>query len=94
MQSASSQMFSFRTTPISEQLDKALNEGRVACFCTPGCWNAATQEYLWDVFRRRGNLARVFSPSAPEFSPFGGRIDFDASDLEGLDAVVVEATAE
>ena len=83
-------MFSFRTTPISEQLDKALNEGRVACFCTPGCWNAATQEYLWDVFRRRGNLVRIFGPSSPEFSPLAGRIDFDASDLEGLDAVVVE----
>ena len=83
-------MFSFRTTPISEQLDKALTEGRVACFCTPGCWNASTQEYLWDVFRRRGNLVRVFSPAGPEFSPLAGRIDFDASDLECLDAVVVE----
>ena len=83
-------MFSFRTTGITEQLDKALTEGRVACFCTPGCWNASTQEYLPDHFRRTGRLARVFGPSGAEFDPAGGRIDFDASDLEGLDAVVVE----
>ena len=83
-------MFSFRTTPISEQLDKALTEGRVACFCTPGCWNAATQEYLTDVFRRRGNLVRVFGPSGAEFAAGASRIDFDASDIEDLDAVVVE----
>ena len=83
-------MFSFRTSPISQQLDKALTEGRVACFCTPACWNPATGEYLADIFRRRGNLSRVFEPSAPEFAPGSGRIDFDASDLEGLDAVVVE----
>ena len=83
-------MFSFRTTPIGEQLDKGLTEGRVACFCTPGSWNAASQEYLSDLFRRRGNLVREFTPSGAEFSPGGGRIDFDASDLEDLDAVVVE----
>ena len=83
-------MFSFRTTPISEQLDKALTEGRVAGFCTPACWNPATGEYLTDIFSRRGNLARVFQPVGAEFAPDSGRIDFDAADLEGLDAVVVE----
>ena len=83
-------MFSFRTSPIGDQLDKALLDGRVACFCTPGCWNAASQEYLPEIFRRRGNLVRVFGPSGPEFAPGSGRIDFDATDLEDLDAIVVE----
>ena len=83
-------MFSFRTTAISEQLDKGLTEGRVACFCTPSSWNSATGEYLVDFFRSRGNLARVFSPVAPEFSPDAGHIDFGIEDLEGLDAVVVD----
>ncbi len=83
-------MFSFRTTSISEQLDKGLTEGRVACLCTPGCWDAATGEYLTDIFRSRGNLVKLFGPAAPEFSPESGHIDFSSEDLEGLDAVVVE----
>lgn len=83
-------MFSFRTTPIGDQLDKALLDGRVACFCTPGCWDAASQEYLPEIFRRRGNLVRIFGPSGAEFAPGSGRIDFDAPALEDLDAIVVE----
>lgn len=83
-------MFSFRTSPIGDQLDKALLDGRVACFCTPGCWNVGSQEYLQEIFRRRGNLVREFTPAGAEFAPLSGRIDFDASDLEDLDAIVVE----
>lgn len=83
-------MFSFRTTPISEQLDKGLTEGRVGCFCTPGCWDPGSGRYLYDIFRERGNLVRVFSPGGPEFSPEASHIDFDISSLEDLDAVVVE----
>ena len=55
-------MFSFRTTPIADQLDKALLEGKVGVFCTPACWDAHTGEYLYDLFRRRGNLAAIFLP--------------------------------
>ena len=83
-------MFSFRTTSISEQLDRSLTEGRVACFCTPNCWDSTTQEYLYDIFRKRGNLARIFGPAGAELDPSAGHIDFSAEDLEGLDAVVVE----
>ena len=81
-------MFSFRTTAIGEQPDRGLMDGRVACFCTQGSWNSATQTYLSDIFRSRGNLAREFTPT--EDGPGAGRIDFSAGDLEGLDAVVVE----
>ena len=81
-------MFSFRTTPVSEQPDKGLNGGRVACFCTQGCWDSASQTYLWELFRKRGVLAKVFTPK--EDGPSAGSFDFGASDLEGLDAVVVE----
>lgn len=83
-------MFSFRTTPIGEQLDRSLIEGRVACFCTPNCWDSASRSYLCDIFRQRGNLVRVFGPSGSEFGSESGHIDFSAADLEGLDAVVVE----
>ena len=34
-------MFSFRTTALEDQLDKALLDGRVGCFCTQNCWDTA-----------------------------------------------------
>ncbi len=83
-------MFSFRTTPIAEQLDRSLQDGRVACFCTPNCWDSSTQSYLPDIFRARGNLVKVFGPSGAEMDPAARHIDFGAEELEGLDAVVVE----
>lgn len=83
-------MFSFRTTPISEQLDKALTEGRTAVFCTDGCWDAQRGRYLYDLFRERGNLARIFTPSGEESIPGTDHIDFDPEELRDLDAVVVE----
>ena len=54
-------MFSFRTTPVEEQLDRSLREGRVACFCTQNCWDPHRGRYLYDIFRERGNLERIFS---------------------------------
>ena len=83
-------MFSFRTTPIEEQLDRSLQEGRVACFCTQNCWDPYGSRYLYDIFRERGNLARVFCPTGCELSPETKHIDFSAEDLEGIDAIVVE----
>ncbi len=83
-------MFSFRTTPVGDQLDKGLLEGRVACFCTPGSWSSTSQSYLEDLFRSRGTLARTFHPGGAEFSPEAGHFDFSIEDLEGLDAVVVD----
>lgn len=83
-------MFSFRTTPIEEQLDRSLQEGRVACLCTQNCWDPSSGRYLYDIFRERGNLAKLFVPSGSELSPETKHIDFSAEDLEGIDAVVVE----
>ena len=83
-------MFSFRTTPVEEQLDRSLREGRVACFCTQNCWDPHRGRYLYDIFRERGNLERIFSPRDTELTPDTNHIDFDAAELEGLDAVVVE----
>lgn len=83
-------MFSFRTSPIGEQLDKSLQEGRVGCFCTQNCWDASTGMYVYDIFRERGNLAKVFLPRDAEISPDTNHIDFSAEELSELDAVVVE----
>ena len=83
-------MFSFRTTPIEDQLDHALTEGRVSVFCTQNCWNPSTGEYLYETLRSRGNLEKVAMPSGGEFFSGASHIDFDQSFLEDCDAVVVE----
>jgi len=83
-------MFSFRTTSLEEQLDKALHEGKVGCFCTQNCWDTERERYMYDIFRERGNLEIIFNPRDTELTPLTNHIDFDISDLYGLAAVVVE----
>ncbi len=83
-------MFSFRTTSIEDQLDRALHEGRVACFCTQNCWNTRTGRYLYDLFGERGNLVHIFSPRDTELTPLTNHIEIDPGVLPGLDAIVVE----
>ena len=83
-------MFSFRTTKLEDQLDKALVEGRVGCFCTQNCWDTSGDRYMWDIFRERGNLERLFRPEDAELTPGTNHIHFDSESLRGLSAVVVE----
>lgn len=83
-------MFSFRTAPLEDQLDKALLSGRVGCFCTQNCWDTARGRYMYDLFRERGNLAAIFKPKDAELTPGTNHIAFSESDLKELDAVVVE----
>lgn len=83
-------MFSFRTTPIDDQLDRALTDGRVGCFCTQNCFDTASGRYLHELFRERGNLHRVFSPRDAELTPDTNHIEFTEEDLRELNAVVVE----
>lgn len=83
-------MFSFRTTPIEEQLDRSLLEGRVGVFCTQNCWIPRRSMYLYDIFRERGNLEKIFIPRDTELTPETNHIEFASEDLEGLDAIVVE----
>ena len=44
-------MFSFRTTPLEDQLDKALLYGKVGCFCTQNCWDTGKGRWMWELFR-------------------------------------------
>ncbi len=83
-------MFSFRTTSLEEQLDKALLEGKVGCFCTQNCWDTERGRYMYDLFAERGNLEIVFSPRDTELTPLTNHIEFTADELKGLSAVVVE----
>ena len=83
-------MFSFRTTSLEEQLDRALIDGKVGCFCTQNCWDTQRGRYMYDIFRERGNLQVVFSPRDTELTPDTNHIEFSIDDLQGLNAVVVE----
>ena len=83
-------MFSFRTTPLEDQLDRALLDGRVAVFCTQNSWDVQKGCYVHDIFRSRGNLAALFTPRDPELTPETNHIVFGREQLEGLSAVVVE----
>ena len=83
-------MFSFRTTSLEEQLDKALLEGKVGCFCTQNCWDTQSGRYMYDIFKERGNLQVIFSPRDTELTPHTNHIEFAAEDLNGLNAIVVE----
>lgn len=83
-------MFSFRTTPIEDQLDARLTEGKVGCFCTQNCWDPSRGRYLYDIFKERGNLAKVFIPRDSELTPDTNHIEFSSEELDELDAIVVE----
>lgn len=83
-------MFSFRTTALEDQLDKALLDGKVGVFCTQNCWNPAKGRYVYDIFRERGNLSGIFSPGGSELSPGTSHIEWDDKEMEDLSAVVVE----
>ena len=83
-------MFSFRTTSLEDQLDKALHEGRVGCFCTQNCWDTQRGRYMYDIFRERGNLQIIFNPRDTELTPLTNHIEFSADDIKDLNAVVVE----
>ena len=83
-------MFSFRTTPLEDQMDKALTEGRVGCFCTQNCWDTERERYMYDIFRERGNLETVFSPGDSELSSEPGNISVSPEQIMELNAIVVE----
>lgn len=83
-------MFSFRTTSIDEQLDKALIDGNVGCFCTQNCWDTDKERFLYDIFRERGNLKTIFSPRDTELTPLTNHIEIDPEEIKSLNAIVVE----
>lgn len=83
-------MFSFRTTALVDQMDRALHDGAVGCFCTTNCWRTDQNRYMWQIFEQRGNLKKLFIPKEAELTPGTNHISFGKDDIEGLNAVVVE----
>ena len=77
-------MFSFRTTPLEDQLDKALVDGKVGCFCTQNCWDTSRRRYMYKLFEERGNLSVLLMPRDAELTPGTNHISFEAEQLRGL----------
>ena len=71
-------------------MDRALREGSVGCFCTQNCWDTVHGRYMYDIFRERGNLVRVFTPRDTELTPLTNHIEFAKEELTDLNAIVVE----
>ena len=71
-------------------MDRALREGSVGCFCTQNCWDTVHGRYMYDIFRERGNLVRVFTPRDTELTPLTNHIEFAQEELADLNAIVVE----
>lgn len=83
-------MFSFRTTALENQLDKALTDGKVGCFCTQNCWDTERESYMYQLFQERGNLEIVLTPKDTELCSLTNHIEFAKEQIENLSAVVVE----
>ena len=84
-------MFSFRTTPIGEQLDKSLMQGLVVCFCSPSCYDVQQGRYTWEIFARRGHLKKLLTLSEGEFqNDSDSCVSSHPDDFVGADAVVVD----
>ena len=45
---------------------------------------------MYQIFRERGNLVRLFQPEDAELTPGTNHIHFDSESLKGLNAIVVE----
>ena len=84
-------MFSFRTTPISEQLDRTLRDGSVVCVCSDGSYDTLSGRYTHELFGDRGNLRALLRPSVrPGGTAAESHFAFDREVLKDADAIVID----
>lgn len=89
-------MFSFRTTPLLEQSDHLLRDGRLALLCNQVAWHPDRGEYLFETLARYYDLVRVFMPEHSLYGPTGVAEDVEVGEridlamLEDIDALIIE----
>lgn len=76
-------MFSFRTTPLEEQGDLVLRNGKLGLLCNQTAWHPESGEYLFETLSRRGNLKRVFTPEHGLFSELQDQVKLDEGKVYG-----------
>lgn len=74
-------MFSFRTTPLSEQPDIVLRSGRIAILCNQSAWHPERGEYLFETYYKKGLLKRVFIPEHGLFGELQDQVKLDSTDV-------------
>lgn len=73
-------MFSFRTTPLSEQPDIVLKSGKIAILCNQSAWHPERGEYLFETYHKKGLLKRVFIPEHGLFGELQDQVKLDNTD--------------
>lgn len=73
-------MFSFRTTPLTDQPDLILRGGRLGLLCNQTAWHPEKGEYLFETLAKRGNLVRIFTPEHGLFSELQDQVKLDKSE--------------
>jgi hypothetical protein len=90
-------MFSFRTTPLLEQPDLVLKDGRLAMLCNQVAWHPDKGEYHFEAIARERNLVRLFMPEhslygeccpGVELVEIGDSIPLEY--LKDIDALIIE----
>lgn len=76
-------MFSFRTTPLLEQPDLVLKNGKIALLCNQTAWHPDTGEYLFETLYKRGVLKRVFMPEHGLFGELQDQVKLDKTERYG-----------
>ena len=74
-------MFSFRTSSLFEQQDRALSHGRLAVLESPTAWYPEIESYLWEILAGRGRDVVLI----PEDS-----LDAGTLASEKADALIIE----
>lgn len=83
-------MFSFRTTPLWEQSDLVLKNGKTGVLCNHTAWHPEKGEYLFETLAKQGNLKRVFLPEHGLFAELQDQEKLDNGEiyrLPGLEGV-------
>lgn len=70
-------MFSFRTTPLTEQPDLVLQHGKLGVLCNQTAWHPESGEYLFETLARGGNLKRIFMPEHGLFGELQDQVKLD-----------------
>lgn len=70
-------MFSFRTTPLLDQPDLVLKNGRLGLLCNQTAWHPETGEYLFETLARKGVLKRIFMPEHGLFGELQDQVKLD-----------------
>ena len=73
-------MFSFRTTPLFEQPDLVIKNGRLGVLCNHAAWHPESGEYLFESLYKRGNLKRVFMPEHGLFGELQDQVKLDSTE--------------